>query len=404
MDRLIKIDVQVQSDVEDLEEDAEELLMQGELVKDVASTRHLYEEDDDDASDAGSVSSNDSVDEELQRMKTLKGAVQKMDSILDLLFAYYAPVFAKQGGREPQAVFGQLMNMFYKTILPTGRSRHTQFLIFHFAQTSEALTTSFIDACMDILQDKGVRSSFTRLAAAAYIGSFVARGKNVSTDTVRYTFDRLATLLDQLRRAYEPSCIVPDKHKYSAYYGIVQALIYIFCFRWRDLLDQDDIEEDDDEDLMDGRDLVFLPGIKEALTYNMMSRLNPLKVCAPEIVNEYALVAHRLQFLYVYSIIEQNRRIRLSTVRQNALPGHARETALSSLHGERYHQLDAYFPFDPYLLPLSKRWIVGDYNEWKGTPGERRLQGGTVNEDSSHEDEAEVDIDDEGTETPSEDD
>ncbi|KLJ10307.1 hypothetical protein EMPG_14314 [Blastomyces silverae] len=32
-------------------------------------------------------------------------------------------------------------------------------------------------------------------------------------------------------------------------------------------------------------------------------------------------------------------------------------------------QLDAYFPFDPYHLPRSRRWVVDDYLEWRGIPG-----------------------------------
>lgn len=406
VDRLIKIDVQVQTDVEDLEEEAEELLVQGELVKDISATQNLFE--DDDQSDAESVSSDDSVDEDVQRIKALKSAVQKMDSIMDLLFAYYTPIFVKGSVRESQSMFDQLLSLFRKTILPTGRSRHTQFLIFHFAQTSPMLTSRFIDVCMQILQDKTVRSSFTRLSAAAYIGSFVARGKHVSTADVRYVFHYLGNLLEQLRRTFEPTCILPDMHKYSAYYGVAQALIYIFCFRWKDLLvDRDDFEadeEEDDEELLESGDLVFLPGVKETLSYNMMSKLNPLKVCAPEIVNEYARVAHSLRFLYVYSIIEQNRRVRLSQVRQNTAAGSSRETALSALHGERHYQLDAYFPFDPYNLPFSKRWIVGDYNEWKGVPGEKGAHGATDQDNSSQGDVAEADVDDEGTETPVEDD
>jgi len=36
---------------------------------------------------------------------------------------------------------------------------------------------------------------------------------------------------------------------------------------------------------------------------------------------------------------------------------------------ESWYQLDTYFPFDPYQLPLSKRWVDSDYVQWKGVPG-----------------------------------
>lgn len=49
--------------------------------------------------------------------------------------------------------------------------------------------------------------------------------------------------------------------------------------------------------------------------------------------------------------------------------GVVRETALTNKKGEDVGQLDEYFPFDPYQLPRSKRWVEGDYRVWKGVPG-----------------------------------
>ena len=55
-------------------------------------------------------------------------------------------------------------------------------------------------------------------------------------------------------------------------------------------------------------------------------------------------------------------------------------------------QLDAYFPFDPYQLPRSKRWLEGDYVEWKGIPGLHKEETETEEEElpvgSEDEDEA----------------
>ena len=53
------------------------------------------------------------------------------------------------------------------------------------------------------------------------------------------------------------------------------------------------------------------------------------------------------------------------------------------------HQLDAYFPFDPYHLPLSKRWIEDDYVEWRGVPGlhdDKRGESESEDEDEDEED------------------
>ena len=54
------------------------------------------------------------------------------------------------------------------------------------------------------------------------------------------------------------------------------------------------------------------------------------------------------------------------------------ETSLDQLRGDRRWQLDAYFPFDPYALPVSKRWLEGDYNHWVEVdgPGGSGVSGG----------------------------
>ena len=96
------------------------------------------------------------------------------------------------------------------------------------------------------------------------------------------------------------------------------------------------------------------------------SKLNPLKICAPPIVQQFARMSHHLRFMYVNSLIETNKRVRVA----RAVAVGSRETALSMKRGDEGHLLDAYFPFDPYHLPISKHWIAGDYVEWPGVPGE----------------------------------
>ena len=71
-------------------------------------------------------------------------------------------------------------------------------------------------------------------------------------------------------------------------------------------------------------------------------------------------MAHSLDLVWVYGKLETNTRVRL----QGAATGVERETALSSRRDESLWQLEAYFPFDPYLLPRSKRWIETDYRSW----------------------------------------
>ena len=392
-ERLVKIDVQVQVDLEDLAEDVGE-----GLVDQIPPARPDLMEDieDSDLSDEEEDSDEDEEDEEAQRAKEITKNVEKMDAILDILFSHYEQSFANPSIEEQVGSLNILLSQFVTTILPTHRSRHTQFLLFHFVQRSPQYMDTFVGTCVQITFDKG-QPAVVRQASAAYLASFVARGMHVPSNIVRDVFDYIGGELARLRREYEPSCRGPDMRRYSSFYVLVQALLYIFCFRWRDLESaSDDDFEDDYLATPYCQEHLWKSGIKEALSLNVFSKLNPLKVCSTAIVTEFARVANHLSIVYVYHLLETNKRVR---VLQSAGTGYGqpnRETALSARRDESYQHLDAYFPFDPYHLPKSKRWIEGDYREWSGIPG---LDDEHASEnDSDHEEGVESEAE-EGTET-----
>jgi RNA polymerase I-specific transcription initiation factor RRN3 len=391
--RCVAIDVQIQKDIDELEEDAEDQLLQKPVHKDTANS------DNDSDSDLDSMSESEATStEDQQRLKHLRLQVLKLDGSLEMLFEHYARGFDVSIAPEDNLDFQELLSHFTNLIM-INRSRHAQFLIFHFAQQSPAYAEYFIQECIRIIFGNSLHSH--RLTACAYLGSFLARASTVEDGTVREVFSALCTSLDELRRRYEPSCIGPDRQRYSLYYTVTQTLLYVFCFRWRNLVDIDvkaarleDPNFSVEDILADGRDLTWLPGIKETLTRNIQSSLNPLKVCSPAIVGEFAKIANHLRFLYIFSIIERNKRIRLG--RMTSFPGMGewdigrRGTALDSKTGDAHHQLEAYFPFDPYQLPQSKKWLEGEYNTWELPHGMR-----ADDDDDEDDDEDEVDEDDE---------
>ncbi|KAK7545704.1 RNA polymerase I-specific transcription initiation factor RRN3 [Phyllosticta citricarpa] len=372
-ERLVKIDVQIQVDMEDLDEDIEETLV--EDVMNQNEETKITEEDDDDMSgedsDDESVTSLDEPTDE-KRLKKVRESVGKMDAMIDMLFEYYHQIFVKGTAVDSDATFELFISQFTNTLVPTYRSRHTQFLLFHYAQVSTKYIDRFTGACASMVFDS-TRPEIMRLTACAYLASFIARGAHVPTTTVRDVFDVLGHQLDNFRVNNEAKCKGPDLRRYAIYYAMAQALIYIFCFRWRELvIDETGDLEDEEELLLEGRDLTWLPGIKENLMRNIYCKLNPLKICSPGIVGQFARIAHHLRFLYVFPLVETNKKLRLSkTVSSAVLYGglQERETALSAKLGDDALQLDGYFPFDPYSLPRSKRWMEGDYKEWKSIPG-----------------------------------
>ena len=367
-DRLVKIDVGVQVDIEDLADDAGE-----DLVQKISQVQQSLEDESDgnESSETESEDDEEDEDEEIQRTKDIMKNVEKMDSMLDILFNFYDQKLLCGSVDDQNGVLEMLLSQFSSTILPALRSRHTQFLLFHFAQRSPIFIDTFVGTCIHIAFDRKKQPAIIRHASTAYLASFVARGNHVPASIVRDIFDFISGKLEQLRRQHEPTCTGPNLQRYSDFYTLVQALLYIFCFRWKDLqLNQDDENEDD----LAMQDHQFKAGVKESLSQNIFSKLNPLKVCSPAIVAEFARVANHLHAIYVFHILETNKRIRLSRFSsftdsnlKHSAPD--RETALSTNSDDSHQHLDEYFPFDPYHLPRSKRWIEGDYREWAGVPG-----------------------------------
>ncbi|KAK2807557.1 hypothetical protein FQN50_005425 [Emmonsiellopsis sp. PD_5] len=402
-EKLVKIDVQFQVDLEEADEDIDD----DNLPPMMSPEAIALDEEEDDDSDAESVMSDEITDIEVRKAKKRAQTKQKIDYMIDLLFEYYSTPFANGTITEKENANNLLLSHFQTIILPTYRSRHTQFLLFHYSQSSPIFIDRFATACVQIIFSKS-HPTIIRQYAAAYLASFVARGAHVSSEVVRDVFDLLGTHLENLQGEYEPACRGPDLRRYGPFYSTAQALLYIFCFRWRDLtlaaLDSDRTTPLSDIDLDDA---TFPLAIKEVLRRAVWSKLNPLKICSPAIVNEFDRLSRHLGFLYVHSLIETNKRLRISSYRSlTALAmesrfGHVeRETRADDELGP---QLDAYFPFDPYHLPRSRRWVVEDYLEWRGIPGvdDREEEGGDET-DSQADGEGVGEVGDEEGETETE--
>lgn len=395
--RVVKIDVEMQMNLNDMDDSlAKQVMMALKSSRDISN----QDEDDSDESDAESVESDESENAEYTLVKTAKENIEKMDIILDTLFEFFTPSFADPQSKEAEEVFKILLNEFSRFILPTIKSRHTQFLLFHFGQQSEALVDKFCGTCIRIAFESQ-HTLIMQQAASAYLASFVARGVHVPSSVVINIFLVFGSRLDSMRATYEPSCRGPDVRRYGSFYGLMQALIYIFCFRWKDLIRSvpDDVDPDDVSTYLD-QDIEWEPEVKSIMRNNIWSILNPLKVCSPEIVEEFATLAHRFRFLYVHTLIESNKRLRLSQFSSGAYSNGGGLRDLSfDLNDESWQQLSSFFPFDPYQLPVSGRWIDQDYLNWQPIPGLKR-----VKPDDSDEEEVgdEYEVVDEDTATEDE--
>ncbi|KAF9266320.1 RNA polymerase I-specific transcription initiation factor RRN3 [Marasmius fiardii PR-910] len=313
-----------------------------------------------------------------------------------------------------QTHFHILLAIFDRLILRTFKSRYTQFLLFWYT----SLDVQFADIFMGMLVERALYSAspfhhdptinsstnstsappaITRATAASYIGSFVSRAHIVDGAGTRRVMGVLCEWLEAHLDAVDQLLLLSSSSSLrigstnsstlntlgaqnSVFHAVSQAVFLIFCFRWRDLLV--DIDESDSlsqhssltaENLTAFREPLPStqpspaagpgPGQKWLPQLNVIKRvitsaLNPLRACSPAVAGQFARVAHATGFAYCYSILESNKR------GGDNDDGSGGKSRLISVDGRLNPELNTFFPFDPYALPRSNRFIEDKYRLW----------------------------------------
>ncbi|OLL21843.1 RNA polymerase I-specific transcription initiation factor rrn3 [Neolecta irregularis DAH-3] len=358
VDRVLQLDVEIQIELDDMDEEEEREI--GELGSSSLTeldtfTSSLNRLDDDDFSEPEEESAIDLNESAVRRTTAnIKDMIVKLDCMLSAVFKYLCPSFSKSSAMGSSVfVFDSLLHAFESTILPTFRSRYTQFLVFWAAQSSPQYSDAFLGLLLERALDP-TKSQTTRQAASAYLSSFVARSRTLDKYAIRTVIGMLCQWLDAFIEERQMECSGADAARFGGFYSIAQAVFYIFCFRWRDLrIAQEEVSEDVDLCSAKFRWAPGLTVIQKVIT----SRFNPLKICAPLVVNQFAKVSGHLNFVYCYSILEQNKRVRAVTTSAHT------QSKLSDLGMDS--QIEGYFPFDPCHLPLSQMYVRDLYMDWK---------------------------------------
>ncbi|KAJ7632092.1 RNA polymerase I-specific transcription initiation factor RRN3 [Mycena rosella] len=451
VDRAIQIDVEIQvelEELEDMDQDVFELDPFDTIVgqEDADSDSDDGEDDDgnmsDISSDAGDMDRGAETSSDLSHVQDM---VKKLDAILTLIFEHFQraheaisssgaattlppelpelpplppltpnlsplssplelpssdlpdPLIpALSNSRPPprslNAQFHTLLSIFDRLILPTFKSRYTQFLVFFYTSLSSDFADIFLGLLVDRALFQSATPAVTRAAAAAYIGSFVSRAAFVDREGARRVVSVLCEFLrahldsveDALRIGATIASGAGSSAQSGVFYAVAQAVFLIFCFRWRDLL----------EDEAEGDELTGKAGKKWMPELGVVQRvissvLNPLKLCSPNVVAQFAHVAQAADFIYCYTILEANKR---SDYGSNNAEGRVNAPATgypstplypALLNSSISAELNTFFPFDPYKLAKSSVYIQSIYREWS-----------SVSIDDDEEEEEEDDEDD----------
>ncbi|ORY90646.1 RNA polymerase I-specific transcription initiation factor RRN3-domain-containing protein [Leucosporidium creatinivorum] len=433
VERALNIDVEIQGEPEEWEDVEEEMLAgaQPEVV-DVNSLvdRPTAEDEDEDSSDDdddddGELNLEDELesddepdlvdDDEAARKvskdkkmsdETIRKILEnrsKLDAILKVVFDHLAVVHtapthtsfpppATPGHDSTETtptpetapsaetlqrrltLFNTLLDIFDRSLLRTFKTRNVQFLLFYLCSLDVASSDRFIGVLLGRAFENDT-AAVTRVAAAGYVASFISRAKFVDAGMTRKVVGLLCRFLEEQMDALANG--VSAGGDLPVFYAVAQAVFYIFCFRWKDLMDEGD---EDDLVLDTGRRwMLGLETIKRAVG----SSYNPLKVCAQPVVNQFATIAHKTNFLYCYAILESNRRVASresysmappptsngtnGRPYQPAPPSRSSSTSTITAAPRQLlvaEEMDSFFPFDPFKLPLSSVYIDDIYRDW----------------------------------------
>jgi RNA polymerase I-specific transcription initiation factor RRN3 len=182
IDLLVQVDIDIHIDDLDKVIAEDDGLFEMELeLKDTFS----------ESRDTATAQSDTESDQDIQLtiISDSKLMVSKLDTLMCIVMDYIQSLFQKcqtSGDFEDfSAIFDGLLESFNRIMLPTHKLRSTQFIIFY---TCSLVPDTFPEDFMGLLVTHLItisHSSVSRMAASAYLGSFIARAKFVQLGSVR---------------------------------------------------------------------------------------------------------------------------------------------------------------------------------------------------------------------------
>lgn len=290
-------------------------------------------EDEDDIGDLSDISSDaGSANEDFKTAKQMhmdakrvQEMVSKLDSMLEIIFKHLdslhsgntATILVPSSSPDPDALDGNdligvsrvegsipktlsqrdtleshfhaLLSIFERTILRTFKSRYTQFLIFWYSSLDNQFRDHFLGTIVSKALLEPDQPVVTRAAAASYVASYVSRALFVDSQETRNVIRILCRFLETHLDVFETrSSHSPDREtsqqsaeEHAVFYASAQAVFLIFCFRWRDLMETNEGDEDElSSAILNGRvgsHNIWLPELN-VMQRVVNSSLNPLKV------------------------------------------------------------------------------------------------------------------------------
>lgn len=352
----IRLDVELQNDLDDLDDDCIEALIDGtsDEIEDnnvIDSGIDAAPNDESGITEVYAVSST----------RNIKRQIHKLDSVMELLFSATKTAFstAELDSGDGVDLFNTLTSLFKTHILATHFTKLIQFLLFRVSQDQPELADSFLVILIDIAFNPAEITE-KRLKALQYLSSYIARAKNLTRHQVvfivSYLIGWVTKYMDEREHEVnDASSQTPSAaggmERFKMFYATFQALLYIFCFRHQQL-------SRPAEEIGAGKS-EWECDLDRFFQRAIIVKFNPLKYCDETVVFIFAKLATKLNLCYCYSIIEHNKRERVLQS-NSSLPS----SVGNFRHKQEFLDLEAYFPFDPMVLPMCKKLVRECYIEW----------------------------------------
>eukprot|EP01103_Thecamoeba_quadrilineata_P019285 TRINITY_DN773_c0_g1_i1.p1 TRINITY_DN773_c0_g1~~TRINITY_DN773_c0_g1_i1.p1 ORF type:complete len:311 (+),score=62.53 TRINITY_DN773_c0_g1_i1:198-1130(+) len=253
-------------------------------------------------------------------------SADKLDSIMMILFQDIDSMRLQEDQQTLDDTHNLYLKIFDAAILLTHRCKIVQFLLFYVSHLKPDYTISFIGYLLSKFEQPSM-TIITRASALSYLASFLARAKYVKLATIKQTLSFLSSWITFYLET-EGNKDVPENggQIHRVFYAACECLFYIFCFRhWKIYKDST------------GSSFVQELKISDIVT----SPLNPLNECAGTVSREFVRVCEYRNIGKWTEILYRNKKYAKTTQ-------------------------EGFFPFDPYLLKNSSKFISGLYCKWKG--------------------------------------
>ncbi|XP_006656406.1 RNA polymerase I-specific transcription initiation factor RRN3 isoform X2 [Oryza brachyantha] len=255
---------------------------------------------------------------------------EKLDGLM-VVFCEHLKACSEHGRLLKE--FDILKTIFRTSVLTVHKSKFAQFIVFYACSLDPEICGIEFSLFLTDIFIKKEEDLLSRMSAVSYVGSYLSRARFISADTVVAVLKRLVDWCVDYCDLQNNKGIITKPINHQIFYASCQAVMYILCFRLRSIMDYPNLKSQ----------LFNMP-----FGYILTHPLEPLKVCLPVIVDEF---------------LRQAKAARLFNASMSSAFEDALESDLSRTFGG-IDRLDMFFPFDPYLLKESDRYIRPNFEFW----------------------------------------